>query len=71
MEEVLRIVADGRACRNEAAIKNRQPIARMFVKTEAAALPTEYQDIIKDELNAKEIIFTQSVRDFTTYTFKP
>ena len=71
MEEVLRIVADGRACRNEAAIKNRQPIARMFVKTEAAALPTEYQDIIKDELNVKEIIFTQSVRDFTTYTFKP
>jgi isoleucyl-tRNA synthetase len=71
MEEVLRIVADGRACRNEAAIKNRQPIARMFVKTEAAALPAEYQDIIKDELNVKEIIFTQSVRDFTTYTFKP
>ena len=71
MEEVLRIVADGRACRNEAAIKNRQPIARMFVKTEAAALPAEYQDIIKEELNVKEIVFTQSVRDFTTYTFKP
>ncbi|HIR34956.1 MAG TPA: isoleucine--tRNA ligase [Candidatus Faecimorpha stercoravium] len=71
MEEVLEIVVVGRACRNNAAIKNRQPIGRMYVKTPKEALSDEYAAVIRDELNVKEIVFTQDVRDFTTYTFKP
>ncbi len=70
MDEVLRIVVLGRACRNTAAIKNRQPIAQMFVKG-AAELGEEYQAIILDELNVKTVHFTDDVRAFTSYTFKP
>ena len=71
MEEVLEIVVAGRACRNNAAIKNRQPIGRMYVKAPKEALSEEYAAVIRDELNVKEIVFTQDVRDFTTYIFKP
>lgn len=70
MEEVLKVVVMGRACRNVANIKNRQPIGMMFVKA-PMELDSFYQDIIKDELNVKEVKFTDDVRDFTTYTFKP
>ena len=70
MEEVLEIVVMGRACRNEANIKNRQPIGKMFVKAEKA-LPQFFADIIKDELNVKELDFTDDVRAFTSYSFKP
>lgn len=70
MDEVLKIVVFGRAARNTANIKNRQPIGKMFVKAEKA-LPEFYQEIIEDELNVKEVIFTSDVRDFTFYSFKP
>lgn len=60
----------GRAARNAANIKNRQPIGRMFVKA-PHALDSFYQDIIKEELNVKEVSFTDDVRDFTSYAFKP
>lgn len=70
MEAVLEIVVMGRACRNEANIKNRQPIGKMFVKA-ADALPQFFADIIKDELNVKELVFTDDVRSFTSYSFKP
>ena len=70
MEEVLDIVVMGRAARNAANIKNRQPIGTMFVKAEAA-LDAMYQEIIADELNVKKVTFTDDVRDFTSYTFKP
>ena len=70
MEEVLDIVVMGRACRNTANIKNRQPIGTMFVKAEHA-LGDFYREIIEDELNVKKAVFTDDVRDFTTYTFKP
>ena len=70
MEEVLEIVVMGRAARNAANIKNRQPIGNMFVKAEKA-LNTMYQEIIADELNVKKVTFTDDVRDFTSYTFKP
>ena len=70
MDEVLKIVVFGRAARNTANIKNRQPIGRMFVKAETA-LPEFYQEIIEDELNVKEVKFTSDVRDFTSYSFKP
>jgi len=68
MEEVLKVVVMGRACRNAANIKNRQPIGKMFVKA-PMALGSFYQDIIKEELNVKEVCFTDDVREFTTYTF--
>ena len=97
MEEVLEAVVLGRACRNAAAIKNRQPIARMYVKAAAgddsvsatsaagqcdagaamssadktAGLDSFYTTIIQDELNVKEVVYTEDVRDYTTYTFKP
>ena len=70
MDEVLKIVVMGRACRNTANIKNRQPIGRMFVKAEKA-LPEFYQEIVEEELNVKTMEFTDDVRAFTSYTFKP
>lgn len=70
MEDVLEAVAMGRACRNDAAIKNRQPISRMYIKADFT-LEKFYTDIIKEELNVKEVVFTEDVRDFTSYTFKP
>ena len=70
MDEVLDIVVLGRACRNAANIKNRQPIGQMYVKAEHT-VGEFYQDIITDELNVKKVTFTDDVRDFTSYTFKP
>ena len=70
MEQVLDIVVLGRACRNEANIKNRQPIGKMYVKADGE-LSKFYQEIIEDELNVKEVAFTTDVRDFTSYRFKP
>ena len=70
MDELLKIVVMGRACRNTANIKNRQPIGQMYVKAEKD-LPAFYMDIIADELNVKKVTFTSDVADFTTYTFKP
>ena len=70
MDEVLKIVVMGRAARNTAAIKNRQPIGRMFVKAENE-LSEFYQEIIEEELNVKKVEFTDDVRAFTSYSFKP
>ncbi len=70
MEEVLDAVVMGRACRNAANIKNRQPIGTMFIKA-PFELSDFYQEIIEDELNVKKVVFTDDVRDFTSYTFKP
>lgn len=70
MDEVLKIVVMGRAARNTANIKNRQPIGQMFVKA-PHSLPVFYQEIIEEELNVKKVVFTDDVRDFTSYSFKP
>ena len=70
MDHVLKLVVMGRACRNASNIKNRQPVGQMFVKA-GFDLPEFYQEIVADELNVKNIKFTDDVRDFTSYTFKP
>ena len=70
MDDLLKVVVMGRACRNAANIKNRQPIGKMFVKA-PFVLSDFYKDIITDELNVKEMEFTDDVRSFTSYTFKP
>ena len=70
MDRVLKLVVMGRACRNASNIKNRQPIGQMFVKA-AFDLPQFYQEIVADELNVKNVKFTDDVRDFTSYSFKP
>ena len=70
MDKVLKMVVMGRACRNAANIKNRQPIGQMYVKA-GFDLPEFYQDIVKEELNVKNVKFTDEVREFTSYTFKP
>ncbi len=70
MEEILDIVVLGRAARNTANIKNRQPIGTMFVRADHE-LDRMYQNIIADELNVKEIIFKEDLSEFTSYTFKP
>ena len=70
MDEVIDVVVLGRACRNAAAIKNRQPIAKMYVKAETA-VEDSFLTIIAEELNVKEVVFTDSVKDFTSYSFKP
>ena len=69
MEAVLKIVVMGRAARNTANIKNRQPIGKMFAKA-PEALPEFYQEIVEEELNVKALEFTDDVRAFTSYTFK-
>ena len=70
MERVLKIVVLGRACRNKSNIKNRQPIGKMFVKA-GFELPEFFKEIITEELNIKEVEFTDDVRAFTSYSFKP
>ncbi len=70
MEEVLSIVVMGRAARNAANIKNRQPVGRMYVKADHV-LDGYFADIVKDELNVKEVVFRDDVSDFTSYSFKP
>ena len=70
MERVLKIVVLGRACRNKSNIKNRQPIGKMFVKA-GFELPEFFKEIITEELNIKEVEFTEDVRAFTSYSFKP
>ena len=70
MEEVLEIVVLGRACRNTANIKNRQPIGTMYVKA-ASELDEFFKAIIEDELNVKSVEFTDDVSRFTSYSFKP
>lgn len=70
MEEALHIVVLGRAARNAAGMKNRQPIGRMYVKA-VHSLESYFMDIIKDELNVKEVAFKEDVSDLTSYSFKP
>ncbi len=70
MEAVLKIVVMGRACRNTANIKNRQPIGTMYVKA-PYELPDFYTDIIADELNVKKVVFSDDVSAYTSYSFKP
>ena len=70
MDLVLQVVVQGRACRNAANIKNRQPLAQMYIKA-GFELPEFFRDIIADELNVKRIDFTDDVSAFTSYTFKP
>ena len=70
MEEVLQVVTLGRAARNAANIKNRQPIANIYVKAENV-VGELYQNIIKEELNIKDIHFIDDASQFTSYTFKP
>ncbi len=70
MELVLKLVVLGRACRNAANIKNRQPVARIYVKA-GFELPEMFNELVKDELNVKEVVFTDDARGFTKYKFKP
>ena len=70
MEEVLRIVTLGRAARNQANLKNRQPLKALYTDANEG-LGELYQDIIKQELNVKELTFLKDMSDFTAYTFKP
>ena len=70
MEDLLKAVVMGRACRNTANIKNRQPIGTMYVKA-SWTLPEYFQEIMEDELNVKKVIFTDNVEDFISYSFKP
>ncbi len=70
MEIVLKVKGMGHAARNTANIKIRQPLGTMFIKG-VDELPEFYEDIIRDEVNVKKLVFTDDVREFTSYTFKP
>ncbi|MBE8953750.1 MAG: isoleucine--tRNA ligase [Quinella sp. 1Q7] len=70
MELVLKIVVAGRAARNAANIKNRQPVAAMFVKAERT-LPEFFVEIVADELNVKRVEFRDDMGEFIRYNFKP
>lgn len=69
METVLKVVVLGRAARNGANIKNRQPIAKLYANVHE--LSEYFKAIIEEELNIKEVVFTNDVSDFTSYSFKP
>ena len=69
MEEVIQAVELGRACRAEANIKTRQPIAKMYIK--GSALPENVTEIIEREINVKQVLFVDDAREFTTYELKP
>ncbi len=70
MDEVLSIVILGRAARNASGLKNRQPIANMYVRSDIE-LDEYFKDIILDELNVKNVEFKDDISEFTAYTFKP
>ncbi len=70
MDAIRKIVMLGRACRNEANIKNRQPLSKLYIQTENK-VNAAYNDIILEELNVKEVAFTDQASDFITYHFKP
>ena len=70
MKNLLDIVVLGRACRNAANIKNRQPLSKMYVKS-SFTLDKLYTDVIEDELNIKEVCFTDDIEGFVSYMFKP
>ncbi len=70
MDKVLEIVVLGRAARNGSSLKNRQPLSAMYVKLDSP-LDELYTDIIRDELNIKSVVFTDSVDEFVSYKFKP
>lgn len=70
MDAIRKIVMLGRACRNEANIKNRQPLAKLFVQS-ANPVNEAYKDIILEELNIKDVEFTEDASGFITYNFKP
>jgi isoleucyl-tRNA synthetase len=69
MDEVIQAVSLGRACRNTANIKVRQPIATLYVK--GAELPEAVTELIANELNVKAVKFVTDAREFTTYELKP
>ena len=69
MDALVEVVQLGRACRNAANMKVRQPAQRLYVK--GASFSREYQELCEDELNVKEVIFTEDARAFTTYNLKP
>lgn len=70
MQLVLEVAALGHACRNKVNMKNRQPLGRMFVKA-GFELPVMFRELVADELNVREVVFTDSVKEYTGYKFKP
>ncbi|MBR4695157.1 MAG: class I tRNA ligase family protein, partial [Selenomonadaceae bacterium] len=70
MELVLEIVVLGRAARNAASIKNRQPIGNMYVKAESV-LSDFFREIVEDELNVKHVVFKEDMEEYLSYSFKP
>ncbi len=70
MQEVLNVKALALACRNEAAVKIRQPLSSLYLKSDVV-LNQFYTDIIRDELNVKQVVYTDDVKEFISYTFKP
>ncbi len=69
MDALLEVIQLGRACRNAANLKVRQPVQRLYVK--GASFEQAYQELCEDELNVREVIFTEDARAFTTYSLKP
>ena len=70
MDLVLQIVALGRAARNASGLKNRQPLANLYVKANKE-LPDFFRDIVKSELNVKAVTFKEDMKAYLTYSFKP
>ena len=70
MELVRSIVVLGRAARNEANLKNRQPLANLFVKADSE-LTDFYKEIVASELNVKNVVFKDDMESFISYTIKP
>ena len=71
MNLVLEVVALGRSARNDAVVKNRQPLAKLFIHSEKGECDALYSDIIAEELNVKEVEFVKNASMFSNYSFKP
>ncbi|HPJ21432.1 MAG TPA: isoleucine--tRNA ligase [Clostridia bacterium] len=70
MDEVLSVVVLGRSLRNTANIKNRQPVSELLLNSETR-LPSDYLDLIRDELNVKKVSYTEDATAFIDYNLKP
>lgn len=70
MDFALKVVTLGRACRNEANIKNRQPLATIYIDADFK-MDNEFIDVVAEELNVKQVLYINNSTKFTTYKFKP
>ena len=69
MDLAYKIVKLGRSARNSVNIKNRQPLSEMLIS--AKNLPEYYSDVVKEELNVKQVVLGAEMKDYVSFEIKP